>query len=232
MLPRHDGVNIGLKVLVNLNEEYLMLGKPLRKLYVTMDQVGASVTCWRYSPVFASLVVRSRLNDKKAGPVLPGLNQVHDRPCVDFDALTSVPERIDACKVLLREFLLEKVPLDFLSSLDAEQLREALGNSSVRRLRFCIGRRKHLMTGWASRMANAPGLSHCYGADWDPCEPRCVLCGFTVPWTRLGRLRRMPPCKVQYSEYVMPSACEARVAELSSQVGTLVALLSLLGFTP
>ena len=102
-------------------------------------------------------MVRTRLNDKKAGPVLPGLNQVPDRPCVDFDALTSVPERIDACKVLLREFLLEKVPLGFLSGLDAEQLREALGNSSVRRLRFCIGRRKHLMTGWASRLAGAPG---------------------------------------------------------------------------
>ena len=169
---------------------------------------------------------------KKAGPVLPGLNQVPDRPCVDFDALTSVPERIDACKVLLREFLLEKVPLGFLSGLDAEQLREALGNSSVRRLRFCIGRRKHLMTGWASRLAGAPGLSHCFCADWDPSEPRCVLCGFTVPWTRLGRLRRMPPRKVQYSEFVLPSACEARVAELSSQVGILVALLSLLGFTP
>ena len=95
LLPRHDGINIGLKVLVNLNEEYLMLGKPLRKLYVTIYQVGTSITCWRYSPLFASLVVRSRLNDKKAGPVLPGLNQVPDRPCVDFDALTS------ACKVLL-----------------------------------------------------------------------------------------------------------------------------------
>ena len=223
---------IGPLVLVNLNEEYLMMGKPLRKLYITMEQVGTSITCWRHSPDFASLVVRSRLNAKKAGPVLPGLNQAADRTCIDFGALTSVQERISACKVLLREFLLEKVPLGFLGELDAEQVRDALGNSCVRRLRFCIGRRRHLMSGWASRLAGAPGLSQCFGSAWDPAEPQRTLCGFTMPWTRLGRYRRMPRCKVYISELVTQASCEARIAELSTQIDFLVALLSRLGFEP
>ena len=110
--------------------------------------------------------------------------------------------------------------------------RDALGNSCVCRLRFCIGRRRHLMVGWTNRLGGASGMCHCFDSARVPEEPQCTLCGFTLPWTRLGRYQRMPHCKVSISDLVTPASCSARIAGLNAQIDLLILLLSRVGFEP
>ena len=51
MLPKRDGINLGLKMLINLNEDSLAPGNSLRRLSVTIDQTGEHISGWRQASI-------------------------------------------------------------------------------------------------------------------------------------------------------------------------------------
>ena len=59
---------------------------------------------------------RTGLIRKTAGPALPGLNQEYGRFSFAFDMPVGIQYKIDACKELLKEHLLERIPLSSLGA--------------------------------------------------------------------------------------------------------------------
>ena len=86
---------------------------------------------------------------------------------------------------LLKLFLIEAVPLDFLLALPSPLLKKVLGTNLRMKIKHAIRRRKAFLKGWTFRLAKTECKMHCFRPLWTTDEPECVLCSFCVKWEAL-----------------------------------------------
>ena len=119
---------------------------------------------------------------------------------------------------MLKLFLIEAVPLDFLLALSSPLLKKVLGTNPRMKLKHTIRRREAFLKGWASRLSKMESKMHCFRPLWTTNEPECALCSLCVKWKALLTEVCKPMCEVVISGDLNKDILEAHIVNSNSQI--------------
>ena len=98
---------------------------------------------------------------KSRGALLPGADLPQPLVFGNWDGIVS-DLTVTKATDLLKLFLTEAVPLDFLFALSSPLLKKVLGTKLRMKLKHAIRRREAFLKGWTSRLAKIESKMHCF----------------------------------------------------------------------